>query len=141
MLVKEFDLVILDMERPVLISDDKILAGDKYVHMGEIYHCNVTSEIQKGFKVVATPEQFAWIYNEGPIHDHNRHWKDSRYLEDFMFDFLGTRNRLSVLVNEVCPHYGGKHLNNDCSCKSGFIYVPLLHQDKIIIDLYNILNK
>ena len=141
MLVKEYDLIFLDSNRPVLISDEKIVSGDKFVHMNEIYHCNVTSETQKGFKVIAEPNQFAWIYNEGPIHDHNRHWRDSRYLEDFMVSFINAYDKLSILVKEVCPHYDGSHIDKDCSCKSGFIFVPLLHENKIIIDLYNILKK
>lgn len=65
-------------------------------------------------------KSIGWIYNEGPPHDHNRIWKDSRYLEDLHPLW---KNRLST--NEVWVVYENGE--------------PLLYDDKLILDLYKIL--
>jgi hypothetical protein len=80
-------------------------------------------------KVVATPEMFGWLYNEGPPHDHNRNWGDSRYLEDYIQSCLisSVKNglKMTVMVKEIAE----------------FNHVPILHEGKIIIDTYNLLRK
>ena len=148
---------------PVLVSDDVLEFHDKFYHNGNIYECTglnldddlnmwvVSNENEQSFietsveKVVATPEMFGWLYNEGPPHDHNRVWQDSRYLEDYIQSCLivAVKNKLkmSVIVHEVCPNYNGAHMGKDCSCKSGFVLGPKLHDGKIIIDTYNLLRK
>lgn len=148
---------------PVLVSDDVLEYHDKFYHNGNIYECSglrmdddinmwvVSNESQEFFneidvmKVVATPEMFGWLYNEGPPHDHNMNWHDSRYLEDYIQSCLisSVKNNLkmSVIVHEVCPNYNGAHMDKDCSCKSGFVLGPKLHNGKIIIDAYNLLRK
>lgn len=127
---------------PVLVSDDALEYGDKFYYNGVIHECAaleldgnfdmwvVSNFEQETFiemevnKVIATPEMFGWLYNEGPPHDHNRYWGDSRYLEDYIQSCLisAVRNnfKMSIMVDE---------------------FEPLLHMDKIIIDAYNLLRK
>jgi len=156
---------------PVLISDDKIEIGDKfYLDSGEIRECTDIQEETNQFhstvydslggwhfrgwvkKVVATPEQFALIINYGPPHDHNYDWKydeDKKkyvYLEAYLPSHIHSvikKNgiKMRVVVEEVCPHYGGKHIGKDCSCKSGFIIRPRLRDGKLMMDSYGILKK
>ena len=61
-----------------------------------------------------------WVYNEGPPHDHNRIWRDSRYLEDLHPDWV---NR--IIDGEVWVVFEDGN--------------PLLHDGKVILDLYKIL--
>ena len=132
---------------PVLVSDDALEYHDNFYHNGNIYECfeldldddlnmwvvaneNLESFIEADvMKVVATPEMFGWLYNEGPPHDHNRYWGDSRYLEDYIQSCLipCVKNglKMSVMVTEI----------------SEFNHIPTLHEDKIIIDAYNLLRK
>jgi hypothetical protein len=132
---------------PVLVSDDVLEYQDKFYHNGNIYECTdlkldydldmwvVANENLESFietdvmKVVATPEMFGWLYNEGPPHDHNRYWGDSRYLEDYIQSCLipCVKNglKMSVIVTEI----------------SEFNHIPTLHEGKIIIDAYNLLRK
>lgn len=96
--------------------------------------------------VIATNEQIGFVYNEGPIHDHNRYWVDARFLEDliypkFVSDMLEFGGDVYLVVHEICPNYDGAHIGKDCSCKSGFKIVPKLYQDKVIMDLYGLLQR
>ncbi|TXG84688.1 MAG: hypothetical protein E6R13_02850 [Spirochaetes bacterium] len=96
--------------------------------------------------IVATSEQIGFVYNEGPIHDHNRYWGDSRYLEDLYYPrFVDDMNELGgqvyLVVHEICPNYNGSHIGKDCSCKTGFKVIPKLHQGMVIMDLYGLLQK
>jgi len=156
---------------PVLISDDKIDVGDKfYLDSGEIRTCKeilkedklshgvVYDEFGKWYfnkwvnKVVATPEQFALIVNFGPPHDHNSDWqydKDEKryvyleaYLPSHLHDIINKKRiKMRVVVEEICPHYGGSHIGKDCSCKSGFVIRPKLRDGKIMMDTYGLLKK
>ena len=132
---------------PVLVSDDVLSYHDNFYHEGNIYECSdlkldddlnmwvVANENLESFietdvmKVVATPEMFGWLYNEGPPHDHNRNWGDSRYLEDYIQSCLisSVKNslKMTVMVKEIAE----------------FNHVPILHEGKIIIDAYNLLRK
>jgi hypothetical protein len=132
---------------PVLVSDDVLDYHDKFYHEGNIYECSelkldddlnmwvVSNENQESFiessveKVVVTPEMFGWLYNEGPPHDHNMNWGDSRYLEGYIQSCLipSVKNgfKMSVMVTEI----------------SEFNHIPTLHEGKIIIDAYNLLRK
>lgn len=60
-----------------------------------------------------------WIYNEGPPHDHNHIWVDSRYLEELHPDFV------SRGINEVWIVF-----------ENGS---PLLYKEKLIMDLDKLL--
>ncbi len=147
---------------PILISEDNISKGDKfYLDNGTIHTCtgvnnqdginlpHVTDEngqwhIRKYVsKVIATSDQFGWAYNEGPPHDHNYQWH-GKYLESYiptmLHNTIMNNCKLNIIVEEICPHYGGKHIGKDCSCKSGFILVPKLYEGKIIMDSYGILK-
>jgi len=88
-------------------------------------------------KIIGYPEQFSYLCNDGPPHDHNESWKDDLYLEQFLPTMLNEiildNCKILVLTREVCPNYGGSHINKDCSCKSGFIPAPVLKNNKIII--------
>ena len=145
--IKEYFVEIIgDMKTPIIVSEDVVLKGDWY-YDGVNIHVSDGSFVEEGFKkVVALPSQIGWIYNEGPPHDHNRVWCDSRYLEDFHYDgfmkhIAKSHGKISLVVKEICPNYDGSHINKDCSCKTGFIHVPVLHHDKVIMDLYGILKK
>jgi len=148
---------------PVLISDDKILKGDRfYVDNGEIHTCikresetktklgriigeNDVDYLEKWVqKIVAGPNEIGWGYNEGPPHDHNRNWKydtdDNKqlYIEDYLPSMIHkavkSNCKLFVVVEEICPHYDGRH-------KSGFILAPKLYDGKVIMDSYGLLKK
>ena len=76
-------------------------------------------------------EDIGYVYNEGPPHDHNEHWRDVVYLEEFRRDILENLTEVYVVVDEVCP----SHIGEDCSCRSGFMLTPRLYKDKVVIDL------
>ena len=154
---------------PILISkDDNINKGDFfYVDNGEVHECaDKTKETSKKLgrvintegkdfltkwvnKVVARPHQIGLCYNYGPPHDHNHEWKNDsdgiRYLEDYiptcLHEAVWKGCKMLVRVQEVCPHYDGKHLDKDCSCKSGFVYMPLLHDGKVVMDTYGYIKE
>lgn len=150
---------------PILVSDERLIIHDKFYHNGKIYDCMdlicdcddgegnwmVMNELGQTFlesdvlKVIATPDMFGWLYNEGPIHDHNIFWGDSRYLEVYneacLISAVKNGLKVSIIVHEVCPNYNGSHLGKDCSCKSGFVHGPKMHEGKIIIDAYGILRN
>jgi hypothetical protein len=145
--IKEYFVEIMeDMKTPVIISDERVFKGDYYYDGSEILLSD-GSFVEEGFKkVVALPSQIGWVYNEGPPHDHNRLWRDSRYLEDLHYDgfieyIQKSQGKIYLLVQEICPNYDGSHINKDCSCKSGFIQVPVLYHDKVIMDSYEILKN
>jgi hypothetical protein len=134
---------------PVLVSDDVLEHQDKFYHDGVIYECSglsldddlnmwVVSNVDNEsfiesdcMKVVATPEMFGWLYNEGPPHDHNMVWQDSRYLEDYiqtcLVDAVKNNLKMTVMVKEMGVQ--------------NHMHIPLLHEGKIIIDQYNLLRK
>lgn len=144
---------------PILISDDIIEKGDFfYIDKGFIYKCTGKHKEGKLWiiesnegeylakwvkKVMAKPEEFGWSYNDGPPHDHNFEWR-GKYLEDYkpisLLRAIKDRCRLLVVVEEVCPNYGGSHYGRDCNCKSGFIIQPKLYENKIIMDTYGLLK-
>lgn len=155
---------------PVLVSNEAIEKGDMfYLNTGEIHKClkiDYDNELmlervigsngigylkERVKKVIAGPNEIGWGYNEGPPHDHNRNWKfddiDKKhlYLEDYLPSMIhnAVKNgcKLFVVVEEICPHYEGKHVNKDCSCKSGFILAPKLYEGKVIMDAYGLLKK
>lgn len=155
---------------PVLISDEDIQKGDRfYVNTGELHTCikrgydndmmverifgdnginYLTGRVQK---VVAGPSEIGWIYNEGPPHDHNRNWKyddlDKKhlYVEDYLPSAIHScvkdGCKVTVIVEEICPHYNGKHIGKDCSCRGGFIMAPKIYEGKIIMDSYGLCKK
>lgn len=97
-------------------------------------------------EVVATSEQIGFIYNEGPPHDHNRNWVDSRYLEDlyypkFVEDMQETAGDIYLVVHDVSSNYDGPHIGKNCNRKTGFKVVPKLHQGMVIMDLYGLLQR
>ena len=127
---------------PVLVSDDVLEYNDKFYHDGIIHECvglNLDDELNMWvvsnvdeekfiemdvMKVIASPDMFGWLYNEGPSHDHNIVWGDSRYLEDYI--------ERSLIV----------------SVKKGFVMTiviedmqPKLHDGRVIIDQYNLLRN
>jgi hypothetical protein len=64
------------------------------------------------------------------------HPDDVKSIEDdaLVFDNVESRifafRRVEFDIIEECPHYSGKHMSTDCSCKSGFIkYAKLKHND------------
>lgn len=82
---------------------------------------------ERGLVVVAT-SQIGFVFNEGPPHDHNRPWMHKGivgYLEDLHFDhfvegMLATDGRVFLVVNDG---------------------VPVLYDDKVVMDLYSDLEK
>jgi len=127
---------------PVLVSDDVLDYHDKFYHNGIIHECidlnldddlnmwvvsneNLEIFIERDvMKVIAIPEMFGWLYNEGPPHDHNRYWGDSRYLEDYiqscLIKFVNNGFKVSIMIEDM---------------------EPKLHDGKIIIDAYDLLRK
>jgi hypothetical protein len=148
---------------PLLVSKEPLELGDKFYCEGEVhdvYNMYFDDKLDSwmicsynGFtyheaechKVIADFKQFGWFYNEGPPHDHNYNWRDSRYLETYintcLIDAVKEGFKMTIMVEEICPNYNGAHVGKDCSCKSGFKLVPKLHEGKIIIDQYGLLEK
>ena len=48
----------------------------------------------------------------------------------------GKERDVYVCVQEVCPN----HFGEDCCCRSGFIVIPVLYNNKVILDLYNLVE-
>lgn len=131
----------------VLTSEDEVCVGDIFYHDGELHKCieisggviaenGIRYHSQPYSKVVALSNEIGYSYNRGPIHDHNHSWRDGVYLEDFndgVARKLYEMHSVYVLVSEQCLEHG-----LDCSCKSGFVIKPILHDGKIIMDTYDI---
>lgn len=130
----------LEVVEPYLLSYDDITSGQTYYCRGSNsikvagksggYHCDI--------KVVAEPKEIGWIYlQEGPPHDRAYDYKNGAYVEVMhplsLLGIIDSGGLVKVQVAEVCPHYNGAHLWKDCSCKSGFIHLPLLHEGKVIL--------
>lgn len=146
---------------PIILSDEKLFVND-YAYTPSGNYCRVDvidrkagtfkfivqSDLSFEFrlvdckKVIAKPNSLGYVYNEGPPHDHNSIWNGA-YVEDLhMQSFLdrvtfADTNEIYLVVEEVCPSHVGK----DCSCKSGFIQVPVLYNGKVIMDSYGILQR
>lgn len=89
-------------------------------------------------EVIALPDSFGYVYNKGPLHDHNRNWTDGNFLENLPYDFYGGVDRVvSVVVFEICPI----HLGKDCNCQTGLDLSLRFYNGKIILDLYDIINN
>ena len=88
---------------------------------------------------------FGWIMNDGPPHDHNwdyrydketniQYYLESWPLHDRNLDmFMNDNGDIIVVVEKICPNYNGAHINKDCSCKTGFIIRPKMHEEKLIL--------
>lgn len=85
--------------------------------------------IDEDGSIIATSSQIGFVYNEGPPHDHNRNWVDSRYLEDLYY-----------------PRFISEMKDMD-----GYVYLvvkqdemgtrPTFHHDMVIMDLYGLLKS
>lgn len=136
----------LEVVEPYLISHEDILENELCYVEETIMRASMDNRnplVCK--KVVATPEQLAWVYYEGCPHDRAHDYKDGIYLEQLhpsvILDILDKEGKVMVDVEEICPNYGGKHIGKDCSCKSGFIYIPKLHENKVIFHTYEFTSK
>jgi hypothetical protein len=88
--------------------------------------------------LVAAPNVFGYVYNQGPPHDHNRDWKNGMYLEDLHPSFFDDVDRkISVVVLVLCP----THIGKDCTCKVGLEVMPRTYDGKIILDLYDLVDN
>ena len=142
---------------PILVSDDALDIHDLFYHNGNIYESmglflddedkwKVLNEFNEVFyetevsKVIATPEMFGWLYNEGPPHDHNYDWVDSRFLEVYhqmMLPYFAQKGfKVTIVVDEQCLD----KVSNSERCLTGVKLVPSLHDGKIIIDRYDLLR-
>lgn len=105
---------------PVLVSGTEFCDGGKFYYNGKI--CDYVNSLS--LNIIATPDMFGWLYNEGPPHDHNMRWIDSRYLEDYnessLISIVRNNFKMSIIVD-------GNLLK--------------LHDGKIIIDRYDLLRK
>jgi hypothetical protein len=137
-----------------LVSDEEeIFVEDLFfcTKTNEILKCSqvslsgIISEDGKGFfpftcckKVIVIPEQIGWMWDNSP--------EDYSYFfltpfidenDNTMIDFVLTEDngKCFIEIEEICPNYNGAHIGKDCSCKSGFIDIPKLHEGKVIIHL------
>lgn len=146
---------------PILVSKDLLDIGDRFYHDGEIYEVfdlyldqekdkwvirsnhGVNYLESEVYKVIATSNQFGWFYNEGPPHDRNYNWVDSRYLENYtnrcLKDVIRKGFKMRVLVDDNCNSID--RFINGCCCSTGFEYVPMLHSGKVIFDIYGLLKN
>ena len=144
---------------PVLVSKEALEIHDLFYHDGRIFECCrlfLDEETEKWivmseeeveyfedevYKIIATPNMFGWVYNEGPPHDHNYNWVDSRFLEQFHDSYLikSVLNgfKLSIVVEVECSN---KVYNAD-DCIGELKIRPLLHENRIILDSYNLLRN
>lgn len=136
----------LEIVEPYLISSDIILAGDLYL-VDNIIVTSTMNHSKPIFinKVVATPPQIGLSFYDGMPHYRTYDYKDGVYLEvlhpNTLLDIINNNKGIMVSVEEVCPNYGGAHLEKDCSCKTGFIYKPILFNDKVILHTYGLPDK
>lgn len=139
---------LLEVVEPYLISiNDSILKNDLVMVEGRVMQSmmNLKHPINC-FKIVALPQQIGWVYYEGSPHDRVHSYKGNGvYLEELhqnvILDILNNDGKVLVDVEEICPHYDGKHIGKDCSCKSGFIHIPKLYEGKIIFHTYEFTPK
>lgn len=144
---------------PILVSNETLDIHDSFYHNGNIYEVmglfldndedkwKVINESNDIFyesdcvKVIAKPEMFGWLYNEGPPHDHNYNWVDSRYLEVFHYTmlpyFVKKGFKVSIAMDEQCID----KISKLDECLTGSKLVPSLHDGKIIIDRYDLLRN
>lgn len=93
-----------------------------------IFKNDVPFIIDENGQVVVDSSQIGFVFNEGPPHDHNRPWMYRGivgYLEDLHFDHFvegmtATDGKVFLVVD------GG---------------VPVLYDDKVVMDLYSDLEK
>lgn len=93
-----------------------------------IFKEDVPFIIDENGQVVVGSSQIGWVFNEGPPHDHNRPWMYRGvvgYLEDLHFDHFvegmtATDGKVFLVVE------GG---------------VPVMYDDKVVMDLYSDLEK
>lgn len=155
----EFSAAELYPLSPILVSDEVLTIHDLFYYNGKIFECcrlYLDEETEKWivmseeeveyfedevYKVIATSNMFGWVYNEGPPHDRNYNWVDSRFLEQFHDSYLiksVLKNfKLSIVVNVECS---GK-VSNPEDCIGELIIKPSLHENKIIIDSYDLLRN
>ena len=142
-----------DKKKCCLIRDEHFYPGELffYAKTNEILKCEkigtsgVFAEEDKGFfpfiscyKVIATHEQIGWMWDNHPDD------AEDTYLvpfisdeDDSMIEYVITEynGKCKIEVETICPHYGGSHIGKDCSCKSGFVDVPKLNENKVIIHI------
>lgn len=155
--LKTVYLRFIELTLPVLVSKDIILAGDKFYTDSEVYTCKekrlnkagklplIISEkgVEYGesrcMKVEATTEQIGWKFSKAYLnHDHAYDYKDSSvemFHPNMIQDIEKNGFKVDIEVKVICPNYGGKHIGQDCSCKSGFIRVPKLFNNKVVMHI------
>jgi len=108
---------------------------DRWKVIDEFANIHYESDV---YKVIATPEQIGYVYNEGPPHDHNYNWVDSRYLEIMhpktIINCVKNDFKITIAVEEKCVT-GGEE------CRGELILVPYMHENKVIIDSYKLLKN
>lgn len=146
----------LSLLRPVIVSKECLDYYEIFYHNGKLYECYdmknnenddwvIVSESLDEFlekdvlKVIALPTQIGWVYNEGPPHDHNYNWVDSRYLEvlhpNMVIEWVRDGMRVTIVMEEICTN--GKLSD----CVGDYKLVASFYDGKVIIDGYNLLRK
>ena len=109
--------------------------SDRWVIIDEFGNERYESEV---YKVIATPEQIGWVYNEGPPHDHNYNFVDSRFLEVIhprvFINCVKDDFKITIVVDETC-------IPKSDECRGESMLIPHLHDGKVIIDGYGLLKK
>lgn len=119
---------------PIIISEtEKIEVGDYFIggtmNLGfdNIEQCKKKNDFleiirdKDGFahtfwkKILVLPENFS-----------------QEQLQMIVEGRLKDGDEVLVECEEVCPHYNGKHIGRDCSCKSGFVYIIKLNSQNQI---------
>ena len=156
---KEFSMADLHPLSPVLISDDVLDIHDLFYYNGRIFECCrifLDEETEKWivmseeeveyfedevYKVIATPNMFGWVYNEGPPHDRNYDWVDSRFLEVYHDSYLVrsvlNNFKMSIVVEGECVN----KVSRLEDCFGEVKLTPKLHEGKVIIDGYDLLRN
>ena len=156
---KEVELVLVPNSK-VLDNNYYLVSEDDDIFVEDLFFCTKTNEIlkcsqvglsgifsgeDKGFfpfncckKVLATPEQIGWMW-DNPPDDLDFHYlidfideKDKSMIELVINEYNG---KCLIETEEICPNYDGSHIGKDCSCKTGFIDIPKIHEGKVIIHL------
>lgn len=137
---------LLEVVEPYLISSDDILENELCYVEGVVMKANMNHTnplVCK--KIVATPEELAWVYYEGSPHDRAYDYKNGTYLEilhpSVILEIIDNGGKILVDVKEICPNYNGSHIGRDCNCKMGFIHIPKLHEGKVIFHHYELTTK
>ena len=89
--------------------------------------------IKEVYEVIAEPESIGlkYVHNKLGTHGDNNKYT-TELTKGEIKDIVENDGYCEIESELICPNYGGKHIGQDCSCKTGFIDVPKLKEGKVV---------